>query len=119
MVSKTLGDCCVVLSAALPVQLLGERELSELVEGVYFTILDKICIEHFHMALDIGQNGRCCNASCNDAVQQCLSHVWLLTPVADPKLVPVGHFCLVVGNVNNNMHLVDKLFREVIFPCIQ
>lgn len=40
-----------------PFQLLGERELSELVQGVYFTVLDKICTEHFHIALDMGQNG--------------------------------------------------------------
>ncbi|XP_064403702.1 exocyst complex component 5-like [Halichondria panicea] len=73
--------------------LLGERELSELVQGVYFAILDKVCTEHFHTALDIGQN-------------------------VDPKMSPVGHFCVVVGNVNCNMHLVDKLFREAILPCI-
>ncbi len=40
-----------------PPQLLGERELSELVQGVYFAILDKVCFEHFNTALEIGQNG--------------------------------------------------------------
>lgn len=36
----------------------------------------------------------------------------------DPKTAPVGYFCTVVGNVNTNMHLIEKLFRETIMPCI-
>ena len=39
--------------------------------------------------------------------------------VADPKTAPIGYFCLVVGNVNINMHLLEKLFMEVIRPNIQ
>ena len=35
-------------------QLLSDRELSELVRDIYFTVLDKLCCEHFHSALDIG-----------------------------------------------------------------
>ena len=38
--------------------------------------------------------------------------------IVDPKTVPVGYFSLVVGNINSNMHLIEKLFRESIMPCI-
>ena len=38
---------------------------------------------------------------------------------ADPKTAPIGYFCVVVGNVNINMHLIEKLFMEVIRPNIQ
>ena len=36
----------------------------------------------------------------------------------DPKTAPVGYFSLVVGNINSNMHLIEKLFRDSIMPCI-
>lgn len=55
--------------------LLSGRELSELVKSIYFIVLAKLCNEHFHTALDIGQT-------------------------MDPKSAPTGLFCLVVGNVN-------------------
>lgn len=41
------------------VQLLTDRELSDNVKEVYFTVLDKLCVEHFHTALDIALSGGC------------------------------------------------------------
>ena len=40
-------------------QLLSGRELSELVKSIYFIVLAKLCNEHFHTALDIGQTSEC------------------------------------------------------------
>ena len=49
-------------------QLLMDRELSETVKDIYFTVLDKLCVDHFHTALDIAQSGRtawcCCVCVC-------------------------------------------------------
>lgn len=73
--------------------LLSDRELSENVKDIYFTVLEKLCAEHFHTALDIAL-------------------------AVDLKSAPVGYFCTTVGNVNTNMHLIEKLFRETIMPCI-
>lgn len=41
----------------LTLQLLMDRELSETVKDIYFTVLDKLCVDHFHTALDIAQSG--------------------------------------------------------------
>ena len=38
---------------------------------------------------------------------------------ADPKTAPIGYFCVVVGNVNINMHLIENLFMEIVRPNIQ
>ena len=38
---------------------------------------------------------------------------------ADPKSSPTGLFCLVVGQVNSNMHLIEKLYRDTVVPCIR
>ena len=38
-------------------QLLSERELSDVARGLYSIILDKLCTEHFHTALDIALAG--------------------------------------------------------------
>jgi len=37
--------------------LLSDRELSDLSKQVYLTVLEKLCLEHFHIALDLAQNG--------------------------------------------------------------
>ena len=39
-------------------QLLTDKELSDTVKGIYLTILDKLCLQHFHTALDIAQTGK-------------------------------------------------------------
>ena len=38
--------------------MLVDKDLSDLVAQVYFTVLDKLCTEHFHTALDIGWNSK-------------------------------------------------------------
>ena len=38
--------------------MLVDKDLSDLVAQVYFTVLDKLCAEHFHTALDIGWNSK-------------------------------------------------------------
>ena len=38
-------------------QLLSERELSDVASALYSIILDKLCTEHFHTALDIALAG--------------------------------------------------------------
>lgn len=38
-------------------QLLLERELSEVASALYFIVLEKLCTEHFHTALDIALAG--------------------------------------------------------------
>jgi hypothetical protein len=73
--------------------LLMDKELSVLVRELYFIILDKLCIEHFLTALEIAQS-------------------------ADPKSSPTGLFCLVVGGVNSSMHLIEKIYRDTVVPCI-
>jgi hypothetical protein len=74
--------------------LLMDKELSVLVRELYFIILDKLCIEHFLTALEIAQS-------------------------ADPKSSPTGLFCLVVGGVNSSMHLIEKIYRDTVVPCIR
>ena len=39
------------------IQLLSERELSEVASALYFIVLEKLCTEHFHTALDIALAG--------------------------------------------------------------
>lgn len=34
-----------------------DRELSDVAKAIYFTVLDKLCLAHFHTALDIAQTG--------------------------------------------------------------
>ena len=38
------------------VQLLMDKELSVLIRQLYFVVLDKLCTEHFHTALEIAQS---------------------------------------------------------------
>jgi recyclin-1 len=73
--------------------LLVDKELSVLIRELYFIVLDKLCTEHFLTALDIAQS-------------------------ADPKSSPTGLFCLVVGQVNSCMHLIELLYRDTVTPCI-
>ena len=41
-------------------QLLVDKELSVLIRELYFIVLNKLCTEHFHTALEIAQTGMRC-----------------------------------------------------------
>ena len=82
-------------------------------KDVYLTVLDKLCVDHFHTALDIAQTGEA-----SPHTLPAPKNVTCFWNPVDPKQAPVGYFCTVVGNINTNMHLIEKLFRETIMPCI-
>ena len=104
-----------------------DKELSVLVRELYFIVLDKLCIEHFLTALEIAQSGLPqCNiiasvsitlSSLSPSLPPSLPLPCL--PPADPKSSPTGLFCLVVGGVNSSMHLIEKLYRDTVVPCIR
>lgn len=73
-------------------ELLMDRELSHALREIFDTILDNLCADHFTTALELA---------------------------AEYKGGPTGVFLQVVGCVNKNIHLIEKLFREIIMPLIQ
>ena len=103
------------------VQLLVDKELSVLIRQLYFIVLEKLCTEHFLTALDIAQACQWITHSLTHLLTHSLTHspTHTLTHSADPKSSPTGLFCLVVGDVNRCMHLIEKLYRDTVAPCIR
>ena len=88
-----------------------DRELSHALREIFDTILNNLCADHFTTALELAGTHK------HTHTQQVILNT--ATLVAEYKGGPIGVFLQVVGCVNKNVHLIEKLFREIIMPLIQ